>query len=76
MNTNTGKIRGITDDTRCHPPSVAVATWFESLAVASRPLQRRLAETDLFSTSIRESLKKLLKKDSRGIFDVRDLRHE
>jgi len=26
--------------------AVAAATWFESLAVASRPLQRRLAETD------------------------------
>ena len=27
--------------------AVAAATWFESLAVASRPLQRRLAETNL-----------------------------
>jgi hypothetical protein len=27
--------------------AVASATWFESLAVALRPLQRRLAETKL-----------------------------
>jgi hypothetical protein len=29
--------------------AVAAATWFESLAVALRPLQRRLAETNLKS---------------------------
>jgi hypothetical protein len=30
--------------------AVAAATWFESTAVASRPLQRRLAETNFLST--------------------------
>ena len=29
--------------------AVAAATWFESLVVASRPLQRRLAETNFLS---------------------------
>jgi hypothetical protein len=30
-----------------------LACWFESLAVASRPLQRRLAETNLVFVSVR-----------------------
>jgi hypothetical protein len=29
--------------------AVAAATWFESLAVALRPLQRLLAETNFFT---------------------------
>jgi hypothetical protein len=30
---------------------VAAATWFESLAIALRPLQRRLAETNFLSAN-------------------------
>ena len=45
--------------------AVAAATWFESLAVASRPLQRHLAETNFsdspekFPQCLRERLSQL-----------------
>jgi hypothetical protein len=37
--------------------AVAAATWFESLAVASRPLQRRLAETNFSCYKIEMAIK-------------------
>jgi hypothetical protein len=56
MDTNFRKKEATTDFTDNTDAWGAHAAWFESLAVASRPLQRWLAETIFFFTQGNEGL--------------------
>jgi hypothetical protein len=46
--------------------AVAAATWFETLAVASRPLQRRPRRNNLYSTTKNTKLSEISNQENRN----------
>ena len=46
--------------------AVAAATWFESLAVASRPLQRRTRRNNLYFTTKNTKLREISNQENRS----------